>query len=409
MCAEAAREGCAHEGARDQPTGDSRLEVAGGVSGCITWLGMFAAVKSWTDEFRSIGTGWEYTSGNRTCMGGERVKKTSGFVAYALALTVAFYLAAYYFLPPPAPSAAMVALFAAIAMAVVWVAEVVFRKKRGSGKHLLIPFLMLGLVTLVGCSPVTHTSSQKRAPPPAAPAPLPTAKPAPASPPDRAPSPAGDHRDGATAARGADHGGSMPRVTGTAILLPQHAEQLGYGLYSYALMSHRPEASELARYKAFVTALLEQPTAESVERSVPKSRINITYVPMDSSVPSWGGPPTDEEVTYIIDHFDYGRGAAMLASLSTRTGSGPVIVSVLRPLDMSQHPHPVLVQDMSLAQPSLMSAYVSSFVQQAAKDQFWQQSTLGSFALSLRNTLETAAMALSMSKDAVDGWVKYFK
>ncbi len=33
---------------------------------------------------------------------------------------------------------------------------------------------------------------------------------------------------------------TMPRVTGTAVLLPQQKEEPGFGLYSYALLTHAP-------------------------------------------------------------------------------------------------------------------------------------------------------------------------
>ena len=207
--------------------------------------------------------------------------------------------------------------------------------------------------------------------------------------------------------KGSDNS-SMPRITGTAILLPNETERPGYGLYSYALVSHRPQASELPKYKAYFRALLELPTATEVERYVPRSRINITYAPLDALAPDWYTLSLDDKVSYAVEHYDFARGAAMLASLSEHTGPGPVIISLLKPLDLSSHPHPVLVQDLTSAQPSLMASYVSYFVQQAAKDQFWEEKALSHFCLNLRNGLEVAAEGLGMSKTAVETWVKYF-
>jgi hypothetical protein len=201
---------------------------------------------------------------------------------------------------------------------------------------------------------------------------------------------------------------SMPRITGTAILLPNETERPGYGLYSYALISHRPQTGELPKYKAYVRALLELPTAAQVERYVPRSRINITYLPFDALTPAWYTLSLDDRVSYAVEHYDFARGSAMLASLSEHTGPGPVIISLLKPLDLSSHPHPVLVQDLTSAQPSLMATYVSYFVQQAAKDRFWQEKALSHFCLNLRNGLEVAAEGLGMSKTAVETWVKYF-
>lgn len=197
----------------------------------------------------------------------------------------------------------------------------------------------------------------------------------------------------------------MPRVTATAVLLPSQHEEQGYGLYSYALLTHRPQDSEMPKYRAFLTALVGLPTAKDVGAYVRKARINITYFPLTSSPADWDALAIDGRVDYVLAHYDYARGAAMLASLPGPIGTGPIITSVLKPLSYDQSPHPVLVQDLSKAQPVLMADYVKEFVDQAAQDHFWQEKTLQAFSLHLRNFLETAAIGLGMSKDAVHGWV----
>jgi hypothetical protein len=202
---------------------------------------------------------------------------------------------------------------------------------------------------------------------------------------------------------------TMPRVTGTAVLLPQQKEESGFGLYSYALLTHAPLEGELPKYRAFLTALVELPTAKNLATYLPKIRINITYLPLTSSAQDWDAFTTDQKVDYVLSHYDYARGAAMLASLPERTGAGPVLTSVLKPLSFDRFPRPVLVQDMSTSQPVLMEDYVKEFVDQAAKDHFWEAKTLAAFSLGLRNTLETAAVGLGMSQDAVGGWVRFFK
>ena len=202
--------------------------------------------------------------------------------------------------------------------------------------------------------------------------------------------------------------GGLRRVTGTGILVPGQKEEAGYALYSYALMSHRPQGPELPKVKAYLSALLALPTAASVEQNLPRTRINITYLPLDAL--GWSNHESIEsQVKYVVEHYDYGRGAAMLASLDQRTGQGPVIISLLKPLDLSGHPHPVLVQDLTSAQPSLMANYVTYFVNQTATDQFQKDETLSNFSLRLRNGLEVAAEGVGMSKDAVATWVKYFE
>jgi hypothetical protein len=73
------------------------------------------------------------------------------------------------------------------------------------------------------------------------------------------------------------------------------------------------------------------------------------------------------------------------------------------------HPHPVLVQDLSTAQPVLVADYVAKYVNQVAQQRFWEPNALSEFSLSLRNLLETTAVGLGMSKDAVKSWITFSK
>lgn len=403
--------------------------------------------------------------------------KKSGLVLGSLIfVTLVFYLLAYYLLPPPPPSVGMVALFAAVAIILVWSMQWVFRKVFPNKKgHLLLlavgPLMLLccytahgerrtvtckftmgplagtsqslslstavsvgdpcqngagskGYITAVrpegsagdyndkattGSTSSAGKSSRRaehkkvrtadRAPASSDTAPAEAAPPPPPPPP---PPPSGE------AAAPPIAGGSaptMPRITATSVLLPNQHEEPGYGLYSYALLTHPPQDSELPKYRAFLTALVGLPTAKDVAMYVQIARINITYFPLTSSPDNWDALTANGRVDYVLAHYDYARGAAMLASLPGSIGTGPVITSVLKPLSYDSAPHPVLVQDLSTAQPVLMADYVKEFVDQAAQDHFWEEKTLQAFSLKLRNFLETAAIGLGMSKDAVHGWI----
>lgn len=410
------------------------------------------------------------------------MKKSGLVIGSLIFLTLIFYLLAYYLLPPPPPSVAMVGLFAAVAVVLVWALQWTYRKiflKKTGHLMLLVTVLFCcypphaeaqrmsatctftsgplagtsqsfsvstavsvgdpcqdgagssghisathftennsnsnskgtGTATMSRKSDnVEHKTAKKRAnrapasseaepsggaAPPAQARPSPPPPPPPPPPPVEAAAPPAESSSGPT----------MPRVTATAVLLPSQHEEPGYGLYSYALLTHRPQESELSKYRAFLTALVGLPTAKDVGAYVRKARINITYFPLTSSPNDWDALAIDGRVDYVLAHYDYARGAAMLASLPGSIGAGPVITSVLKPLSYDQSPHPVLVQDLSKAQPVLMEDYVKEFVDQAAQDHFWQERTLQAFSLHLRNFLETAAIGLGMSKDAVHGWV----
>ena len=317
------------------------------------------------------------------------MKTTGTFLACSVALTLVFYLLADYLLPGPPPSAAMVLLFAGFAMVLVWLARTAIQSIRNSRAkknkaHTTTTLLVAAVLTGLAL----HISACSQAAPPSAAPPPP-------------PAPQGERpAEGATA---------MPRVTGTALLESGKREEAGYGLYSYVLLSQPPADADVPRYQAFFKALLALPEASQLGKYVPKERINVTYVPVKSEPSGWEQLALEKRVDYVMSNYDYARGAVMLAALSQPIGPGPVIISVLQPLDVSGHPHPVLVQDLSKAQATLMQSYVAEFVSQAAQDHFWQTNTLQAFALSLRNVLETAATGLGMSQVAVSSWVKFLK
>lgn len=203
------------------------------------------------------------------------------------------------------------------------------------------------------------------------------------------------------------------RVTGIAFVPPAAPAALGgYGLYSYVLIDHRPSDEERARFRAFFVALLARPTAKSlVAAGVPLKRINITELlvntmPEESRLEKL---TAEEQSDWAIDHYDYGRSAAILACLPGSTGEGPVIVSLLEPVDVTKTPHPVLIQDLSHAQAPMMNSYVAEFVLQASRDQFWNQRALEQLSLQLRNLMEVAATGLGMSQEAVESWLKMVK
>jgi hypothetical protein len=199
---------------------------------------------------------------------------------------------------------------------------------------------------------------------------------------------------------------SQPRVAGTNPLVSGEQETFGYGLYSYALVAHSPSDDELPVYKAFFKALLALPTAKGlVKDKTPLDQINITQIPTTYKTVRWEEESVDERVSFVLDYYDYARAAGILASLSQPAGTGPVIISVLTPVDVSKHPDPVLVVDVTLVPPEVMTANVAYFVKQASKEQFWNESTLDKMRLNLRNKLASSASAMGKSKEAVLAWI----
>lgn len=377
------------------------------------------------------------------------MKQSAIFLGSSVFLTLVFYVVAYYFQPTSPPQAPLMALFAGVALVLVWLGQMVIRKIRSKKKPGGVVLLILSASLLGSLMPrelraatqATSSMCKFNQGPLAgkiesisASAPIPVgssctdgngssgtivAPTPPASRPSHGgaappPSPKGTY---AAETDSADTGDvaipsardSLPRVTGNALLLHKVAEEPGYGLYSYALLTHAPLPNELPQYKGFLRALIALPAASEVADSVPKRRINITYLLVTSLAGDWGQLSTDGRTDYVLAHYDWARSAAISASLPQQTGRGPVIVSTLSPIAFDRHPRPVLVQDLSAAQSTLMADYVSKFTIQVSHAQFWQASAMGNFALGLRNLLETAANGLGMSQDAVKSWIQFFK
>jgi hypothetical protein len=310
------------------------------------------------------------------------MKKSAVFLASTIVLTLLFYLVAYFYLPPPPPSGSMMVLFAGVAAVLVWLLQLGFRKARSrkTGRVVLLLISVAFQSGLALCHPSQATAlfraqvspSEKVDAPPA----MMTVCGFNAGP--RAgttQSYVSTLRVGSACSDGAGSTGviirasklggaggeegispvsAMPepdraqpnettsRVTGTALLVHKQNEESGYGLYSYALLAHAPEDSELPKYRAFFKALtLELPSASDLAEYLPKNRINITYMLLKSLPSDWKTQSNSAQVEYVISHYDYARCAAMLASLPQHTGTGPVIASSLAPMSLSQRPHPV--------------------------------------------------------------------
>jgi uncharacterized membrane protein len=77
------------------------------------------------------------------------MKQSAVFLACSVALTLLFYLLAYFFLSPPQPTTAMTLLFAGIAMALVWVVQMgihCLRSRSGKQSTHTVKLLLVGVL-----------------------------------------------------------------------------------------------------------------------------------------------------------------------------------------------------------------------------------------------------------------------
>lgn len=325
------------------------------------------------------------------------MKRTVKLVGSSIALTVFFYVLAYFLLPPPPPDASMMVLFAAIAICIVTFIRWRFYKALNKEKPpkppkhvaqlIVLALASSSLVLSVGCTlRLQNHAVEMEMLAPAWTSPFVFA------------------RLSATT-----NPTCIQRATGVALMASYEHEIAGYGLYSYVLLTHYPSDAERPRYLALLKAMVALPTAAGLQQSLEAACVNITYLLVKSSPSDWEQKSIEGRADYLIDNYDYARAAAISATLSQVGNVGPSIVSFLHPINFHEPPRPALISDLSHAQPTLIADYVQVFKDRVAKPQFWAPDVLSQFALGLRNILETMAVGIGMSKDAVTDWIKIAK
>jgi hypothetical protein len=198
--------------------------------------------------------------------------------------------------------------------------------------------------------------------------------------------------------------GSVVRESGRAFLLKGKNETTGYGLYSYLLLGSSPAEDARQRYLATLQAYLRMISdVAKLEDYVPRARLNITYLPLESAAPE------AVDATWLLGHYDYARARVLLDDLPGNLKEGIYLVSSLKPLSGGPNP-PYLLQDLTTVPtqpPDLISWWVREFLNQAAQERYWEPKTVEIFALKLRTTISVLAMGLPEVQKSVTGWVSW--
>jgi hypothetical protein len=197
---------------------------------------------------------------------------------------------------------------------------------------------------------------------------------------------------------------SRGRESGWSFLISGRAEEGGYGLYSYLLLGSPPAAASRDRYRRTVEAYIGLvPEVTALEQFIRRRELNVTYLPIANSPPA--GPVA---IDWTLAHYDYARARAILATLPGNYRDGPYLVSSLGPLsETTTAAHsPYLLQDLSGVPPHLAALWMKEFLNQAAQERFWEESTARRLAVKLRTTVAVLALGLpdvrAALEDAVD-------
>jgi hypothetical protein len=193
------------------------------------------------------------------------------------------------------------------------------------------------------------------------------------------------------------------RDRGHDLLVKNTPETPGYGLYSYVLFSAAPDDQSRPRYFQLLQAVLAQaPSIDSLGVYYDAAQLNVTYIPVTSG----GKPPVSAE--WLLDNYDYAHARFLLHAIPGNLSHGPYLVSSLQPLSKAPS-GPYLVQDLSSVPAHLVSLWTSEFLNQAAQEHFWEQSTGTMLALRLRTAIGIMAEGLPDVRKSLDSWISMSK
>jgi hypothetical protein len=202
--------------------------------------------------------------------------------------------------------------------------------------------------------------------------------------------------------------GTGALVTSREVLGADEHEEHGFGLYSYILFGSPPNEATHDRYLETLRSFLAISSTREMIESVPKKQLNITY----ATVKGHSKPSSAEE---LLQAYDYGRAAGLLARVSCEQGevpcgpylAGPYIISTTKPLSEQRSlSHQLLYQDLSSVEPRIVTLWVDEFMKQSAQTEFWKKRKGPQAALELRNAVAILAAGLPGAIDSADYWKK---
>jgi hypothetical protein len=211
------------------------------------------------------------------------------------------------------------------------------------------------------------------------------------------------------------------RQTGRDFLIEGMTERSGYGLYSYFLFGSPPsDEVTLARYRAVLEAYFLMTPVRDFGRNNSRSRLNITYLPINTRNAQSSLLTTSDIVEWGLRNYDYDHAIALLDTLPGSHRNGPYIISCLEPLSkresliryLFQPSGRYLVQDLSKVHPRLIHEWVQRFFVEVYQERHWDVDTAEALALRIRNEVQALSGIFGeqqgsekASEDRLKAWV----
>ena len=201
-----------------------------------------------------------------------------------------------------------------------------------------------------------------------------------------------------------------PGETGRASLIGAEHEAPGYGLYSYVLLGTRSTDATQARYLAVLQAYLTyiEETRDMEKYGYTPGQLNVAYVPVVATPHEDAQNATSPASLLAAYNYVRARGPcstpcpvhAAAGFTSCRRAPRSAITPVV----------PYLIQDLSAVPTStqnLVSWWVREFLDQAAQEHFWDQSSPELIGLKMRTVVAVLAEGLPDVKHSLSDWISW--
>jgi len=150
--------------------------------------------------------------------------------------------------------------------------------------------------------------------------------------------------------------GGAPEITARDYLLRGAAEDEGYGLYSYVVLSKRPDSKEqfntyVSLFEAYRARI--QPVSEYLDLGEPKANLNATYWLLTATdLTEIRDRERNADWSFFITNYDYARAQVILSHVAKLGQEGPFIIGYIAPIgkpNVSKRPDrdEMLVMDLS--------------------------------------------------------------
>ncbi|MDR4467755.1 MAG: hypothetical protein MRJ68_05540 [Nitrospira sp.] len=179
-------------------------------------------------------------------------------------------------------------------------------------------------------------------------------------------------------------------IAGRRYLLPEDAEDPKYGLYSYLLMSSRPQnEKERERYLKTLEAYLQVlDNLNDLDVYVRRENLNATYIPLTKK-PTYSENNQDFAKN-VLDVYHFARAKALLSKFKNTYDQGPYLISVKLPLTkVSETVSTYGLQDFAGVDPELAASGVKNFEYLVAQQRTWTEQSIKMLPFMVRSLISS--------------------